>query len=87
MASRGDAGDAIALRVTFYGARGSQLGSPVDVALAPGEWRQLGQPLLTLSATLGYAKVEKLSGSSRFVVYGVLNDGATSDGSYVAMSF
>ena len=34
----------------------------------------------------GWAKVEKTSGASRFVAYGVLNDQANSDGSYIPMS-
>ena len=37
-------------------------------------------------ASAGYAKVERLSGASRFVAYGVLNDNASSDGSYVPMT-
>jgi hypothetical protein len=85
--NRGDAGDAITLRVTFYGANGGALGAPVDRVLAPGEWTQLGRPLAGLGVAAGYAKVEKISGASRFAAYGVLNDNVTSDGSYVAMSF
>ncbi len=85
--NRGDAGDAITLRVTYYGANGAALGAPVDRTLGPGEWFQFGRPLAALGAAAGYAKVERLSGSSRFAAYAVLNDNVTSDGSYVAMSF
>ena len=34
----------------------------------------------------GSAKVERVTGTSRFVAYGVLNDAATSDGSYLPMA-
>ncbi len=85
--NRGDAADAITLRITYYGANGSTLGTPVDQTLGPGQWLQFGRPLAALGASAGYAKVEKLSGASRFAAYAVLNDNVTSDGSYVAMSF
>jgi hypothetical protein len=85
--NRGDAADSITLRVTYFGTNGAVLGAPVDRTLAPGEWAQFGRPLAALGASAGYAKVERLSGSSRFAAYAVLNDNVTSDGSYVAMSF
>ncbi len=84
--NRGDASDAIVVRVTFFSPAGAALGSPVDLTLAPGAWRQLGRPLDPLGASAGYAKVERISGASRFVAYGVLNDNASSDGSYVPMT-
>ena len=34
----------------------------------------------------GSAKIERVTGTSRFVAYGVLNDAATSDGSYLPMA-
>ncbi len=85
--NRGDAVDAITLRVAYFGADGATLGAPVDRTLGPGEWVQFGRPLAALGASAGYAKVEKLSGASLFAAYAVLNDNVTSDGSYVAMSF
>ena len=81
----GDAGP-VTLRVTFYGPSGQPLASPEEVPLAPGEWLQRDQPLSSRGATAGSAKVERISGSSRFVAYGVLNDAATSDGSYLPMA-
>lgn len=78
----GDAGP-VTLRVTFYGEAGSALPDPEEWTLAPGEWRQVGQPLGSRGAAAGSAKLERLSGSSRFLAYGVLNDAATSDGSYL----
>ena len=77
----------VTLRITYVGNLGATLGAPVDVTLAPGEWRQLDRPLEAFGAAVGYAKVERISGTSRFLAYGVLNDAATSDGSYVGMSF
>jgi uncharacterized repeat protein (TIGR01451 family) len=72
-------------------------GSPTPVAtvnipLAGGQWSQATQVLSGTGVTHGYVRVRPLSsGTSDYVVYGVLNDGAspgqaTSDGSYVAMS-
>ncbi|MEO8055789.1 MAG: PKD domain-containing protein, partial [Acidobacteriota bacterium] len=87
--NRGDAADAIALRVTYFGSGPGRplLGSPVEKTLAPGEWFQFNRPLADFGASAGYAEIEKTSGASRFAAYAVLNDNVTSDGSYVAMSF
>jgi hypothetical protein len=57
------------------------------VTLAPGQWTQFNQPLAALGATSGFALIQKTSGNSTFVTYGVLNDAVTSDGSYIPMSF
>jgi hypothetical protein len=84
--NRGDAGDTISLRVTYYGPDGAQAGSTDTKTLAPGEWAQFNQPLATRGVAAGSAKVEKTSGASRFVTYGVLNDQSNSDGSYIPMS-
>ena len=78
----GDAGP-VTLRVSFYGESGQPLADPEEWTLAAGEWRQLGQPLGARGAAAGSAKLERVSGSSRFLAYGVLNDAATSDGSYL----
>jgi hypothetical protein len=84
--NRGDAGDTITLRVTYYGADGAALANPDTATLAPGEWRQFNGPLASRGATAGFAKVGRLSGSSRWAAYGVLNDQHNSDGSYIPMS-
>ena len=84
--NRGDAGDGLDLSISYFDGQGSSLGDPVLVRLAPGEWRQFDQPLGTRGASSGYVRVERVSGSSRFVAYGVLNDNATSDGSYIPMT-
>ena len=84
--NRGDASDTITHRVTIFGSDGAALPNPETASLAPGEWRQFNGPLVSRSATRGYAKVERLSGSSRWAAYGVLNDQHNSDGSYIPMS-
>jgi len=86
LVNRGDRGDAITLRVTFSSAAGAAVSTPTDVTLAPGEWKQLNGPLSALGIAAGTAKVERISGSSRFAAYGVLNDNVSSDGSYIPMS-
>ena len=83
--NRGDASDAITLRVTYFDALGNTVGAADMKTLAPGEWAQFNQPLGSRDATAGYARVDKLSGASRFTAYGVLNDQTNSDGSYIPM--
>ena len=85
--NRGDASDSITLNVTYFDGTGAPLATPTTLTLAPGQWKQVGHPLQALGATFGFARIEKTSGNSRFVAYGVLNDAVTSDGSYIPMSF
>ncbi|HYN42941.1 MAG TPA: hypothetical protein VE129_14275, partial [Thermoanaerobaculia bacterium] len=80
----GDAGP-VKLRITFFGETGQALANPEEWTLGGGEWKQLGAPLDSRGAATGSAKVERISGTSRFIAYGVLNDAATSDGSYLPM--
>jgi len=75
----------VTLRITFFGERGQALANPEEWTLGGGEWKQLGIPLDSRGAAAGSAKVERISGTSRFIAYGVLNDAATSDGSYLPM--
>ena len=63
----------------------------LTTTLVGGEWHQFSSLLFGAGVTNGYVRVRPQSGSSDYVVYGILNDGAsadqrTSDGSYVAMS-
>jgi hypothetical protein len=63
----------------------------LTIPLAGGQWTQVNGILSGAGIAHGYVRVRPLSGTSDYVVYGVLNDGAgpglgTSDGSYVAMS-
>ncbi len=80
----GDAGT-VTLRVTFFGEAGQVLANPEEWTLGGGEWKQLGAPLDSRGAAAGSARVDRISGTSRFIAYGVLNDAATSDGSYLPM--
>ncbi len=70
------------------GATGAAAGSPVEVTLAPAEWRQLDQLLAPSGVTNGWVRITRTGGTNRFLAYGVVNDGSgagkgTSDGSYV----
>jgi hypothetical protein len=60
------------------------------VTLTGGQWTQFNTVLVEAGISHGYARVRPSSGTSDFVVYGVVNDGPTagsrtSDGSYVPM--
>jgi PKD repeat protein/photosystem II stability/assembly factor-like uncharacterized protein len=70
----------------FDGDTGLVAGAPIDVALAPGEWRQLDRVLSRVGVSQGWARITRTGGTNRFLAYGVRNDGAgggkgTSDGS------
>ena len=73
----------ITVRATvFSGDSGDSRVLP-DVVLAPGGFRQLNGVLATAGFTQGYVKVERVSGTAPFCAYGVINDQANSDGSFV----
>ena len=81
-----NAGDeAIALRVTVFSGDPATTESVVlaDKPLAPGEFFQYNAILATAGFDQGYVKVERVSGSSPYYAYGVINDQANSDGSFV----
>lgn len=82
-----DEGD-IVLRVTVFSTDPASPGLSTlpNVRLAPGEWKQINGilPASGLTASRGYVKAERVSGSARFYVYGVVNDQITSDGSFVS---
>ena len=54
------------------------------VTLAPGGFYQYSGLLETAGFTQGYAKVERVGGTAPFYAYGVINDQANSDGSFVS---
>lgn len=56
-----------------------------DLKLGPGEFHQFNGILNSngISLRSGYVRVEKLSGSAPYYAYGVVNDQASSDGSFV----
>lgn len=80
------AGD-IALRLTVIsGTPGSPLTQALpDITLPPGGFQQITGILASngLSLANGFVKVERVSGTAPFYTYGVINDQANSDGSFV----
>ena len=74
----------VTLRATVYSGD-SGGGSEVlpDVTLAPGGFRQFNGILATAGFTQGYVKVERVGGRAPFYAYGVINDQANSDGSFI----
>ena len=80
--------DPIQLSVQVYAANGTASGAPLVATLAPGEWTQFNN-VLSLAGlpdgAYGYAQITRTSGSGAFTAYGVVNDMATSDGSYLPM--
>ena len=77
---------AITLRATVYSGEAADT-SPRelrDVMLRPGEFHQYNRVLDVLGSTAnGYVKVERVEGTAPFYAYGVINDQANSDGSFV----
>ena len=77
---------AITLRLTvFSGDTASAGGSMVlpDRRLPPGGFHQYNEVLNAAGFENGFVKVERVSGSAPFYVYGVINDNFNSDGSFV----
>ncbi|MEO6324133.1 MAG: PKD domain-containing protein, partial [Thermoanaerobaculia bacterium] len=75
----------LGLEITYFSNSGTELGKE-NVTLNPGQWNQIGQPLARYPGiTQGYARIRRISGSDEFVAYGVLNDQANDDGSFVRM--
>ena len=54
-----------------------------DVALGPGGFHQYNAILDRAGFDNGYVRVERVSGTAPFYAYGVINDQANSDGSFV----
>ncbi|HKC23439.1 MAG TPA: choice-of-anchor D domain-containing protein, partial [Thermoanaerobaculia bacterium] len=82
-----DADGSVVLRLTvFSGAAGAPLSVKLpDIPLAPGGFAQVTEILASngLSLSNGYVKIERVSGRAPFSAYGVINDQANSDGSFV----
>jgi hypothetical protein len=78
----------LVLEVSYFGPQGSELGNDPQCSpctLLPGQWKQFNSPLAAYGAPHGYARIRRISGSDQFIAYGVLNDNANDDGSYVPM--
>ena len=54
-----------------------------DVVLRPGGFHQFSQLLTIPGFDNGYVRVERVEGTAQFYAYGVINDQANSDGSFV----
>ena len=77
---------AITLRTTVYSGEVADTNARVleDVTLEPGEFHQYSGLLGVLGVPAqGYVRVERVEGTSPFYAYGVINDQANSDGSFV----
>ena len=77
---------AITLRTTVYSGEAADASPRVlrEVELRPGEFHQYNQVLDVLGSTAnGYVKVERVEGTAPFYAYGVINDQANSDGSFI----
>jgi photosystem II stability/assembly factor-like uncharacterized protein len=72
----------------FDGDTGEIVSNPAPIELEPREWRQIDRPLLDARRLVqdGYVRVTSSSANGAFVVYGVLNDNGTGDGSYLGMT-
>ena len=77
---------AITLKTTVYSGEAADSSARVleDKELEPGEFHQYNQVLDVLGSNAsGYVKVERVAGTAPFYAYGVINDQANSDGSFV----
>ena len=77
---------AIVLRTTVYSGESADTNSRVleDVTLEPGKFHQYSGLLGVLGVPAqGYVKVERVEGRAPFYAYGVINDQANSDGSFI----
>lgn len=84
LANTGDA--STTLRVTLYSGEAGDYRSSVlspDVALEPGQWKQLDRVLEGAGLVNGYARIDVVSGLGPYLAYAVFNDDVTNDGSYV----
>ena len=75
----------INLRTTVYSGDAANRSPHVlpDVMLPPGGFHQFNGILNRAGFDNGYVKVERLGGTASFYAYGVINDQANSDGSFV----
>lgn len=79
----------VQLEVTYFGPDGKELGKEAQCSpctLKPGQFKQFNSALAPFGVPHGFARIRKISGSDQFLAYGVLNDQANDDGSYVPMS-
>jgi len=78
----------IELTIQVYSDTGVASGSPFTRTLQPGEWGQVNNILAAgglPEGSFGYVKIRRTSGTGSWSAYGVVNDAATSDGSYLPL--
>ena len=75
----------VILRVTAYSGSGDGTTSVVrsSETLSPYQWTQYSRVLDGTGISNGWVMVERVSGIGTFSAYGVVNDNATSDGSFI----
>jgi hypothetical protein len=79
-----DTAGPVTLRVTLYsGADGRSVVLSPDTTLGPGQWTQIGNVLAPSGFANGYARIDTVAGNGPYLAYGVFNDNATNDGSFV----
>ena len=70
----------------FSGAKGLRISKQLpDQVLAPGGFAQINEILASngLELSNGYVRVERINGAAPYYAYGVINDQANSDGSFI----
>jgi hypothetical protein len=75
----------ITLRVTVFSGDVThpQVSQLPDIILQPGGFQQISGILGSVSLANGYVRVERMSGTASYFAYGVINDQANSDGSFI----
>lgn len=77
----------VTLRVELFdGATGLPAGEIPSLELGADRWAQLDRVLSPFGIANGYARVSRVSGSGRFLAYGVVNEAGTNDGSFLEMT-
>lgn len=79
------------LEVTYFGPDGRELGKEPKCnpcTLQPAQWIQFNAPLEANGYNVphAYARIRRISGNDQFLAYGILNDQANDDGSFVPMN-
>jgi hypothetical protein len=73
----------VTLRVTVRSGDSDASATLPDVTLSPGGFKQIGAILSAAGAANGWVRVERVAGTAPYTAYGVVNDNANSDGSFV----
>jgi photosystem II stability/assembly factor-like uncharacterized protein len=80
----GDATDGdLTLRVTVHSGDSGASDTLENVTLPPGGFKQISGVLASSGMSNGWVRVERVAGTAPYTAYGVVNDNANSDGSFV----